>query len=230
MPFVFLILALPSAAQTAAELYNKGDYHAAAAQYEKEARPGANAFIYYNLANSYFKAGDIDRAIINYFRAFNLLPRDADIRANLAFALNSTGQKLVPEGVPQIAFNIYYYLSIRELSGAFWAALWLFALCFCFYVFTNKKNAGKKAIIISGAVFIFFALWYFARLPSAMARRAVTTAPRAEVRSGPGETFPVSLSLPRAYVIIINDTKGDWAEIRANGGTGWVLKKSIEEI
>jgi len=228
--FAFLIFALPAFAQSAAELYNQGDYHAAAMQYEKQLKYGKNPYLYYNLANSYFKAGDTDKAIVNYYRAFNLLPRDGDIRDNLAFALHSAGQRLVPEGMPQIAFNIYYYLSIRELGGAFWAALWLFAICFCFYVFTDKKRAGKRACVISGILLVIIALWYLVRLPEAGARKAVAIVPRAEVRSGPGESFPVSLSLPRAYVIIINDTKGDWAEIRAGGGTGWVLKKSIEEI
>ncbi|MDR0735155.1 MAG: tetratricopeptide repeat protein, partial [Elusimicrobiota bacterium] len=120
LPLLIILLLTPfyASAQTAAdaaELYNKGDYGGAAAKYEellKSASDGfRNPYLYYNLANSYFKAGEPDKAVINYYRAFNILPRDKDIKRNLAFALNASGQKLVPEGVPQAAFDIYYWLS-----------------------------------------------------------------------------------------------------------------------
>jgi tetratricopeptide (TPR) repeat protein len=220
----------------AAEAYNAGDYLGAALKYEEQikSQPAGyqNPYLYYNLANSYFKAGDPDKAVVNYYRAFNLLPRDKDIRSNLTFALDSTGQRLVPEGVPQTAFNIYYYLSVTELKGMLWAGVWFFALCLCVYAFTAGRGAARAGLIFAGVFLALCALWYFARLPAASAVMAVSAAARLEVRSGPGENFPVSLSLPRAYLVKITDAKGDWAEIEINPGnaTGWVLKKQIEEI
>ena len=46
--------------------------------------------IYYNLGNSYYKADDIARAILNYERALLLEPGNADIRANLEIARSKT--------------------------------------------------------------------------------------------------------------------------------------------
>jgi tetratricopeptide (TPR) repeat protein len=238
LPLLTVLLLAPFCAQAqasaAAELYNKGDYGGAAVKYEELLNParagGGNPYLYYNLANSYFKAGEPDKAVINYYRAFNILPRDKDIKRNLAFALNASGQKLVPEGVPQAAFDVYYWLSMRELKGLLWLFAWLFALALCAYAFLPRKKSCLKVLVSAGACLALGGLWYFARLQGASPRRAVAAAPGAEVRSGPGESFPVSMHIPRAYVLTISDEKGDYARVQAGAEDGWVLKNSIEEI
>ena len=151
LPLLIILLLAPfyacaqeGVADAAAELYNKGDYGGAAAKYEellKSAPAGEkNPYLYYNLANSYFKAGEPDKAVINYYRAFNILPRDRDVKRNLSFALNASGHKLVPDGVPQAAFNSYYWLSLRELKGLLWLCAWIFALALCAYAFLPQKK------------------------------------------------------------------------------------------
>ena len=54
--------------KTAQELFNEGNYLGAVSEYQKQIDNGDNnAYTYYNLANSYFKAGDLDKAlVINY--------------------------------------------------------------------------------------------------------------------------------------------------------------------
>ena len=49
-------------------------------------RTGESADIYYNLGNSYYKIGDIAKAILNYERALILKPANKDIRSNLEIA------------------------------------------------------------------------------------------------------------------------------------------------
>ena len=219
---------------SAGEFYNRGDYLGAAQAYEKElmANTLPSPYLYYNLANSYFKSGDPDKAIVNYYRAFRLLPRDKDIKRNLAFALNSTGQKLLPEGMPQAAFDAFYLLSARELRGTMWFLGWVFALCFAGMMFGCKKGFCKKAVIASGVLLALCSIWYAARLQGDSSPLAVVVVSRAEVRSGPGENFPVSLSVPRAHLVTLSDSKGVWAEIEipSEQAKGWVLKKSIQEI
>ncbi len=220
---------------SAAELYTRGDYMAAAQVYEKEAKADpSNAYIWYNLANSYFKAGDSDLAIINYYRAFRLLPRDKDIKTNLEFALKMTAQSFKAEDIPQVVFDAFYFLSFKELRGILFLAGWVFAIFFVIFMTGYKKQVFKTALFYTAGFAAAFGLWYMARLPSETKQLAVTTVARAEVRSGPGENFPVSISVPRAHVVTVKDTKGQWANIIVEGtgaeGEGWVLKKSIEEI
>ena len=68
------------------ELYRQGDYFEAAARYENVLKQGIrNGFLYYNLGNAYFKAGEIGRSVLAYERALRLVPGDEDVRVNLRF-------------------------------------------------------------------------------------------------------------------------------------------------
>lgn len=236
---VLLFFAMPltagdnGGAQTAAEKYNSGDYLGAVELYQREAEAEPdNPYVLYNLANSYFKAGDGDKALVYYFRAFKILPRDGDIRHNLAFALQSTGQKLVPDGIPDMVFNLYHYYSVSELKGlcAFFA--WLGAILLAVYLFGGKNGKIKTAALICGGIFVLSGVWFAARYPSDTQRVSVVTVPRAELRSGPGDNFPVSVTVPRAHLLLIEDGKGEWdkVSIKDTNSSGWVLSKSIEEI
>lgn len=234
---IMLFAAFPLFAQetekNAAEKYNSGDYLGAAEEYQlkAEAEPN-NPYILYNLANSYFKSGDGDKALVYYLRAFKLLPRDADIRHNLAFALQATGQKLVPDGMPDTVFNLYNYYSLAELKGLCALFAWLLAFSVLAYFFLGRGKRIKFVCFAAGALSVFFAVWFSLRYPAGSQKLAVVTVPRAELRSGPGENFPVGLSVPRAHLLVIADSKGEWdyVNIKDTDSSGWVLKKSLEEI
>lgn len=234
---IMLFAAFPLFAQetekNAAEKYNSGDYLGAAEEYQlkAEAEPN-NPYILYNLANSYFKSGDGDKALVYYLRAFKLLPRDADIRHNLAFALQATGQKFVPDGMPDTVFNLYNYYSLAELKGLCALFAWLLAFSVLEYFFLGRGKRIKFVCFAAGALFVFFAVWFSLRYPAGSQKLALVTVPRAELRSGPGENFPVGLSVPRAHLLVIADSKGEWdyVNIKDTDSSGWVLKKSLEEI
>ena len=73
-------------------LYGEGKYAEAAAEYEKVLASGVESGpVYFNLGNAYFKSGDVGHTILNYERARQLIPGDPDLRANLAFAREQSG-------------------------------------------------------------------------------------------------------------------------------------------
>ena len=82
--------------------YMRNDYISAIQIYEALLGKGEAADVYYNLGNSYYKAGDIAKAILNYERALLLQPGNSDIRANLEIARSKTIDKV--EAVPEIFF------------------------------------------------------------------------------------------------------------------------------
>ena len=82
--------------------YMRNDYASAIQIYESLLKKGEAAEVYYNLGNSYYKADDIAKAILNYERALLLQPGNADIRANLEIARSKTIDKVV--SVPDIFF------------------------------------------------------------------------------------------------------------------------------
>jgi len=79
----------------AQEAYDTGDMEKSIAIFNSMFTNGCrNAELYYNLANAYFKNGNLPEAVLNYRRAWYLVPRDPDVKANLRFALNAAGAVL----------------------------------------------------------------------------------------------------------------------------------------
>src|SRR5215467_3632580 len=87
-----------NAFDAANKLYEQGKFNEAAAAYEQVTNSGqVSTALYFNLGNAFFKAGQIGRAIVAYYQAERLNPRDSDLRANLQFARNQVqGPTLTP--------------------------------------------------------------------------------------------------------------------------------------
>lgn len=236
LTFIFLCISVfcfaQGQAKTAQDMFDAGNYLGAAEEYQKQIDAGnKSSYTYYNLANSYFKAGDLDKAIVNFYRAFKLNPRDKDILHNLDFTMSKTGQTLIPESMPRSVFVAYNYFSLTELKGLAFIALWLFAISFTFFVSFKYRPFLLKTVIAAFCILVFFAGFYFLRAKQGLQELAVVTAPRAELRSGPSENFPVALNVPRAQLLKVYDKKGDWVEVSAGAeNLTWVQNKYIEII
>jgi len=67
--------------------YKKGNYPSAINQYADIISNGKESGqLYYNLGNSYFKNGQLGKAVLNYERALLLIPRDSDLNFNYDYA------------------------------------------------------------------------------------------------------------------------------------------------
>ncbi|MDE6348001.1 MAG: tetratricopeptide repeat protein, partial [Bacteroides sp.] len=136
--------------------YIRNDYASAIQIYENLLKKGEAAEVYYNLGNSYYKADDIARAILNYERALLLEPGNADIRANLEIARSKTIDKIVP--VPEIFFVSWTKSLINCLSidaWAKWGIVFFILLLVSFSLFFFSKQIRVKKIgFIAGIVFM----------------------------------------------------------------------------
>ncbi len=221
------------AQEEARQAYDRGDYLEAAKIYNEQIKKTEkpSATLYYNFANSCYKLGLTPRALANYYKAWRLNPRDEDIRHNLIFVMAQNGQVLIPTDVPEVAFNLFFYLSIIELEGLLWLLGWLFVIILIFVLITDNKKL-KKILICLFICIILVAVWYLFRRPIDTKPLAVVKKTQAEVRSGPGENFPVNLSIPRSHIVQVKDRKDNWTQILipSEKTQGWVLKDSLEEI
>ena len=217
----------------AQKAYNQGDYLQAAKLYTEQLKAAQkpSAFLYYNLGNSYYKLGLTPRALANYYKAWRLNPRDKDIRHNLIFVMIQNGQNLIPADVPAVAFNLFFYLSIIELEGLLWLLGWLFVIVLVLSLITNNQTLKKVLVCLTIGI-ILVGAWYLCRRPFDMKKLAVVNKIQSEVRSGPGENFPVNLSIPRNHIVQIKDKKDNWAQILipSEKTQGWVLREDLEEI
>ncbi|MBN3037894.1 MAG: tetratricopeptide repeat protein, partial [Candidatus Omnitrophica bacterium] len=94
--------------------YSEEHYEQAIENYEQVLSLGFESGpLYYNLGNSYFKKGYLGKAILNYMRAKKLMPQDADLKSNLAYA-----QSQIKGG--KIAFRRKWFVkTFLNLAGLF---------------------------------------------------------------------------------------------------------------
>ena len=219
--------------------YMKNDYASAIQIYEALLNRGEAADIYYNLGKSYYKAGDIAKAILNYERALLLQPGNGDIRANLEIARSKTVDKVEP--VPEIFFVSWTKSLINSMSVDSWAVCGV--VCFILlivslYLFIfSKQIVLKKAGFISGIVFLavtILANVFANQQKDELTNRnsAIVINPSVTVRSTPSESGTSLFILHEGHKVGVKDgSMKDWKEIRLEDGkVGWVPASAIEII
>lgn len=239
--FAFMsFMALAAQAKPAADLafaaqrYAAGDYRRAQAAYETllKERP-RSAALRYNLGNALFKAGRLGPAIAEYQRAFDLKPRDSDIRYNLNFALKRAGEELVPAGVPESLFALFYWLNLDELAGLAGLALWIAAILWSLWLVRPAARASLTTpATVAAALWLGAGGWFLIRKSLEPAQRGVIVSPAAEIRSGPGENFGVNFTAPEGRRVEILSESGIWLEIGVlkEGAKGWITAAAVERI
>lgn len=110
--------------------YIRNDFTTAIQIYEMILRTGESADIYYNLGNSYYKIGDIAKAILNYERALILKPANKDIRSNLEIARAKTVDKVTD--VPELFFITWLKSITNSMGIQSWAII---AISFFFIIY-----------------------------------------------------------------------------------------------
>lgn len=219
--------------------YMRNDYASAIQIYENLLKNGEAAEVYYNLGNSYYKADDIAKAILNYERALLLQPGNADIRANLEIARSKTIDKVIP--VPEIFFVAWTKSLINSLSVDAWAKLgvvfFILLLVSLYLFFFSKQITGKKTGFIGGIVFLALVVLsnvFAAQQKNELTDRnaAIVLSPSVTVRSTPSESGTSLFILHEGRKVEIKDnTMREWKEIRLEDGkVGWVPASAVEVI
>ena len=227
----------PARLSEANALYESSRFAEAAASYETLLRESPySATLQYNLGNARFRQGGpgaLGRAVAAYLRAFRLDPRDGDIRANLDFALKRSGEALVPSELPPAVFVAYHLLADAELAALHWAAFWAACLLGAAALLIVKARAPlRSAALFAAGLWAFAGGWWALRTSTGFKEPAVVVLQDAEVRSGPGERFPVSFKVPEGRRVERLDENGPWVEIGVprEGLKGWILKPALEAI
>lgn len=219
--------------------YVRGDYAQAIALYEELLEEGESSEVYYNLGNSYFKADNIGKSIINYERALLLNPGNSDIRANLDIARSKTQDNLI--STPDIFFMVWISSLVNMMSVKQWA-YWgivtfiFFLIALGIYFFTMSEKT-KKISFICAIVWLFISI--IANLSAYSQKKrlinrndAIVMQPSVVVHSTPSETGTSLFILHEGTKLTIKDNSmQEWKEIElSDGKVGWISVDAIEII
>lgn len=214
--------------------YDAGGYDAAVKAFAARASAAPpDLAAQYNLGNAYFKSRQLGPAIASYERAFELNPRDSDVRFNLTFALRSEGEDFVPPATPPALFYVFTYLSGRELAGLHWIFFWLTALAAGAALFwSESKKATLFRQILAGAAagWIFFGAWWAGLNSVFPYDQGVVSSAHAELRHGPGVNFGTAFTVPEGRRVRILGSAGGWLQVGVlkEGVEGWIERDAVE--
>lgn len=219
--------------------YAKNDYASAIQIYEGLLQQGESADLYYNLGNSYYKADNIAKAILNYERALLLKPGDNDIRFNLDLARSKTVDKVEP--VPEIFFVTWIKSLINCMGVNAWTKLGitffiLLIISLSVFIFGKKLLIKKIGFISSIILFIFVVLTniFASQQKDSLINRthAIVINPSVTVKSTPNESGTDLFILHEGRKVQVTDNSmKEWKEIKLeDGNVGWVPTNVIEII
>ncbi len=217
--------------------YRDGDYQGAVEYYEAILLSGVESgALYYNLGTAQFKAGDLGRSVAQFYRALRDLPRDDDIRSNLAFAeARTVDRSLVRSELPplQLLASVSDRLTLREwfvaLEGIYLAFLALLAIFL--YRPAWRQPVRDPLLFTTGLLLLVLLFAAHAHLERNGARRAVVLASEAYIYSGPGEQFTREFVLHEGTVIRIHRNSEDWVLCSVTEELkGWIPSQSIDRL
>jgi tetratricopeptide (TPR) repeat protein len=218
------------------QAYAAGNYADAIRAYESVRDAGEDSgALEFNLGNAFFKNGQLAQAIASYTRARRLLPRDPDVQANLAYALEMAH---VPDEPPALWTRLVFPFASRatgdELAIAASACWWSFWLLLGAYALVPRLRIGvRRAAWAAGALYFIFAGNLGLRLAEVELRdvAVVTANGGTSVRFEPTATGTEHFPAAPGTQLDITEAGDEWLQVRrADGLRGWVLRKDVERV
>ena len=225
--------------KSAEEAYSVADYDSAIREYQSLEKSGAvSSSLFYNLGNSFYRKGNIGKAILYYERALKLEPADQDIKHNLEMARVHTLDKI--DSVPQFILVEWVKNVRNKLSSNAWAIVSLIFLAISvalllLYRFGRSISSRRVYFIIA---MIMLALTLFSFLFSlGLARQASDTDTAivveniGSVKSAPAAGGNSIFVLHEGTKVKILESVEQWSKIEIQDGRqGWIKSSDIEVI
>lgn len=216
------------------ESYTAQRYGEAALLYDEIIRQGTQGGpIFYNLANAYFKTGELGRAIVNYERALEWMPRDADLRANYRYA-ESLVQKVEGERNQGAAARLFQehmrYYTLNELMWILWGLAFIFVMVHLsglYFQWTAKRKRVMLGLLL--ALMVFYGAGLIIRVRAISGRAIVIREDNALFE--PRAEATTHFRLFQGNAVTARKTENGWVKVeRFDGKSGWVKEDTVERV
>ncbi len=175
-----------------------------------------NGQVYYNLGNTYYRLGELGKAILNYRKAQRFIPRSTDLDANLKLVKSHTEDKELSNEAPVVVRKIFFWfflLNQNELAiGA--VSLYGILMILLFFLIVLKYPWLKKVIIgFSAGLFIVVVSLGIRIYVEQGTDRGVIISTKCHVRYGPGEEYEPKFEIHDGAECEIDGEKNGWYKV-----------------
>lgn len=201
--------------ETAKQLYQKS-----VMRLERIVRDGQihNGKLYYNIANTYFRMGNLGKAILNYRLAEDINANDINVQQNLGFARSKRKDTIEEKATAKILKTVlfwHYDLSLETRAIIFvfgFLLLWLTLTIRLFWV-----NSIPRGIPIFLALFacVFLSSVVIDRVLAERNVAGVIIADEVIARKGDGTSYQPSFKEPlhAGTEFLLVEERNDWYQI-----------------
>jgi len=214
--------------------YKNEQYEEAAQKYNQIIEGGLESgAVYYNLGNSYYREGDIGRAILNYERAKRLIPRDSDLKFNERYVSSRVPrhenfkEENFFRGMIQSFVDFY---TVDEMVMIIAGLVVIIGIVSLASLYGHWSQSLTRWVMILLAV---ATLLYSAGLMDKVqtSRDLAVVLERSDATFEPREDSTVHFKLSEGTKARILRTEGGWTKIeRLDGKTGWIPSNVLEKI
>ena len=212
-------------------------FEEAAARFQRIVDAGVgNGRLYYNLGNARLKCGQTGLAIANYLRARRLIPGDARLEENLAYARSLCRYSIPESGGRAVARTVFFWHYDTPTRLRFRVGLTvyvLFWICLIGRSLIGRIRWAYPALVCL-LVWVTLAASVGADLQQAAAHQeGVITANDVVVRKGNGLDYAPQFeqTLSEGIEFEVLEERGSWLHVRlADGQDGWIQDREAEII
>jgi tetratricopeptide (TPR) repeat protein len=209
--------------------YAAGHFQAAGEGYAALVRAGQwNPTLFYNLANAYYRRGDLARAILNYERVLALEPHHAEATANLQLVRDQAHALELTAKWPD-----HFLASIGSDSYAWMTTIGFWIGTFALAALAFRRSTSKAVVMIAAFLFCGGSLYALYTIENGNRGDsfAIVTGKNIDARLATADNANSVLALPAGSEIKILSTRGDWSYAALpNNLRGWIPTKSAELV
>ena len=215
--------------------YSKEKFKQATIDYEKALESGFESGpLYYNLGNAYFKQGSLGKAILNYLRGQRLMPRDADLNANLNYARSLIKGGAAPSRAKwfrRIFFRLADSFSLNEITLLTAALYFIASIMIILLIVTknSKRSIGYIAALVLAGLLVSTSLFCVQFSKTIIQKQAVVIARSSDAKFEPFGGATTFFTLNEGEVVNDVASRKDWIKIkRIDGKQGWIKSSAVE--
>lgn len=201
--------------------YDAGDFAQAAARYEQARLVHPNEpSVYFNLGNSLYREGQLERALANYTRALWEAPTDGEVLANLE--RTAAELDIAPPTVPGYRIPATV-LTLRQWQLLFLTGFWLLFLTLILKQSIPRAHNLHRWLLPLWILCILLAsagMW--GRSDARFADKGMILLPRTTVRYEPNPKAKEHFRLSHGSEVTILSSRGTWLRIQHRDLVGWI--------
>ncbi len=205
--------------------------------------------IYYNLGNAYYRQGMSGKAILYYRKAEKLLPRNANIKANINLLKSDFEDKEAMRRVPEILKIVcfwYFFLNLNEIMALTIYMYLAFMASILSVIFLRFQWLKNISIILASCLLVLVISLGMKAYNQHSIERGVVIANECEIRYGPGEEYEPKFEIHEGAEVKIEEERNKWYKVYVYVDVesirdeedkkdiefkkGWIPKAKVEKI